>query len=282
METALEQIREQQKQTWDRFSPGWKKWDSWTMNFLRPMGYEIVSALHITASDQVLDVATGTGEPGLTLARLANHGHVIGFDLSEGMLAVARENATRQGIANYEAVAGDVCESPFENHRFDAISCRMGFMFFPDMLLAAQEMHRVLKPCGRLATCVWATPAQNPWITTMMGAIAAHMALPAPPPGAPGMFRCAQPGMLIGLLQAAGFENVHQKEVVSIVGFATPEEYWQNMTEVAAPVVAAMSQADEATRAAIKKSVFASLEQNRVDGEIRLQFASLVLSAEKG
>jgi len=281
METALEQIREQQKQTWDKFSPGWKKWDSWTMNFLRPMGNEIVNALHITASDQVLDVATGTGEPGLTIARLAEHGKVLGLDLSEGMLAVARGNAEQQGITNYETVAGDVCEAPFDSHRFDAVSCRMGFMFFPDMLLAAQEMCRVLKPSGRLATCVWATPAQNPWITTMMGAIAAHLTLPPPAPGAPGMFRCAQPGMLVGLLQEAGFHNIHQKEVASTIGFATPEEYWQNMMEVAAPVVAAMGKVDEAARSAIKKSVFAALEQNKVDGEIRLHFASLVVVAEK-
>ncbi|MGI4883485.1 MAG: class I SAM-dependent methyltransferase [Janthinobacterium lividum] len=281
METVLEEIREQQKQTWDTFSPGWKKWDTWTMNFLRPMGDEIIDALRVKEHDQVLDVATGTGEPGLTIARLATHGQVVGFDLSEGMLAVARGNAEKQGIANYETVAGDVCEAPFDSHRFDAISCRMGFMFFPDMVLAAQQMHRVLKPGGRLATCVWAAPAQNPWITTMMGAIATHMALPAPVPGAPGMFRCAQPGALATVLQKAGFHNIHEKTLTSTVHFAAPEEYWQNMMEVAAPVVAAMSQADKTTRAAIQKTTFELLERKKVDGEIRLPFASLVITAEK-
>jgi ubiquinone/menaquinone biosynthesis C-methylase UbiE len=218
METALAQIRDQQQQTWDKFSPGWKKWDTWTMNFLRPMGEEIIHALQITDTDQVLDVATGTGEPGLTIARLARHGHVTGFDLSDGMLAVAREKATQLDLTNYEAVAGDVCALPFADQRFDAISCRMGFMFFPDMQLAAQEMYRVLKPGGRLATCVWSAPPHNPWITTMIGAVSSQLSLPAPVPQAPGMFRCAQPGLLAGLLEKAGFQNVCSLTVPKATG----------------------------------------------------------------
>ena len=282
METTLLQIRDQQQQTWDKFSPGWKKWDAWAMNFMRPMGEAIIEALHIQATDEVLDVATGTGEPGLTIARLAARGHVVGLDISEGMLATARENAARQGIANYETVAGDVCELPFADQRFDAISCRMGFMFFPDMQLAAHELHRVLKPGGRLATSVWAAPPQNPWIGTMMGAIAAQMDLPAPAPQAPGMFRCAQPGLLASLLQKAGFQNVAEKTVSGILSFVDANEYWENMMEVAAPVVAIMSRADEATRSAIKAALFATLEQKMVEGKIQLPFAALVLSAEKG
>ena len=282
METALLQIRDQQQQTWDEFSPGWKKWDSWAMNFMRPMGEAIVEALHIQSTDEVLDVATGTGEPGLTIARLAAQGHVVGLDISAGMLATASENAAKQGIANYETVAGDVCELPFADQRFNAISCRMGFMFFPDMLLATQEMYRVLKPGGRLATSVWAAPPQNPWIGTMMGTIATQMALPAPPPLAPGMFRCAQSGLLANMLQNAGFQNVEEKTVSGILTFANADEYWENMMEVAAPVVAIMSKADEATKSAIKTALYATLEQKVVDGKIQLPFASLVLSAGKG
>ncbi|WP_223649022.1 class I SAM-dependent methyltransferase [Hymenobacter psoromatis] len=282
MEAALTQIRDQQQQTWDTFSPGWRKWDAWTMDFLRPMGTKIIEALHIQPTDQVLDIATGTGEPGLSIARLASQGSVVGLDLSVGMLAVAHDNAAQQGLANYAAVAGDACALPFLDQRFDAVSCRMGFMFFPDMLLAAQEMHRVLKPGGRLATCVWAAPAHNPWIATMMASMSPHLALPAPAPLAPGMFRCAQPGMLAGLLETAGFSGVHAEEVQSTVEFDGPEHYWQNMLEIAAPVVAAMSQADEATRAAIKATLFRKLEPLLVAGKLSLPFGSLVLTGEKG
>ena len=282
METALLQIRDQQQQTWDKFSPGWKKWDTWAMNFMRPMGDAIIAALAIQKEDEVLDVATGTGEPGLTIARLAAQGHVIGLDISEGMLATARENAAKQGIHNYETVAGDVCELPFADQRFDAISGRMGFMFFPDMQLAAHELHRVLKPGGRLATSVWASPPQNPWIGTMMGAIASQMALPAPAPLAPGMFRCAQPGLLATMLQNAGFQNIEEQTVSGILTFANADEYWENMMEVAAPVVAILSQADEATKSAIKTVLYATLEHKVVDGKIQLPFASLILSGEKG
>ncbi|MDO7884197.1 class I SAM-dependent methyltransferase [Hymenobacter cheonanensis] len=281
MDSALTHIRDQQQQTWDAFSPGWKNWDSWTMAFLRPMGTKIIEALHLRPTDQVLDIATGTGEPGLTIARLASQGSVVGLDLSAGMLATARENAARQGLTNYTTLAGDACALPFASDCFDAISCRMGFMFFPDMLLAAQEMYRVLKPGGRLATSVWAAPPHNPWITTMMGALSAHLSLPAPVPQAPGMFRCAQPGLLAGLLETAGFQNVREEEVQGSVQFDGPDGYWQNMTEVAAPVVAAMSRADGATRADIKANLFAKLAPLTVDGRIALPFASLVLAGEK-
>ena len=63
MEAQLEQIREQQKDTWNRFSGGWRKWDDFTMTWLRPMGEEIIRALELRDGDMVLDVAAGTGEP---------------------------------------------------------------------------------------------------------------------------------------------------------------------------------------------------------------------------
>jgi len=134
---------------------GWRKWDDFTMEFLRPMGEEIIRALDLKDTDKVLDVAAGTGEPGLTITSIVKKGKVIITDLAEGMLDVARDNASKKGITNYETLACDVCELPFADETFDVVSCRFGFMFFPDMLLAAKEMARVLKPRGRIATSVW-------------------------------------------------------------------------------------------------------------------------------
>ena len=70
MEAQLVQIREQQKEIWNRFSPGWKKWDDLTMNFLKPMADEIIQLIKPGDTDVVLDVASGTGEPGLTIATM--------------------------------------------------------------------------------------------------------------------------------------------------------------------------------------------------------------------
>ena len=68
MKEEWEEIRDQQKETWNKFSPGWKKWDDLTMDSLKPMGDEIIRLLHPKNDDLVLDVAAGTGEPGLTIA----------------------------------------------------------------------------------------------------------------------------------------------------------------------------------------------------------------------
>ena len=171
MESSFETIKQQQKATWDKFSPGWKKWDEYTMNFLAPMGDAIIAALHLKPSDHVLDIATGTGEPGLSIARITTSGKVIGTDLSDGMLEVAKERAAAQGITNYETVASDVTSLPFADNTFDAISCRFGLMFFPDMQRAAKEMARILKPGGHIAIAVWGEPKDNPWATTTMGTI---------------------------------------------------------------------------------------------------------------
>ena len=139
MEQQLEIIREQQKASWNKFSPGWKKWDDLTMDFLKPMGDEIIRLLKPINNEVILDVAGGTGEPGLTIASMLKDGKVSITDLAESMLEIARENATKRGIKNIEIRACDVCELPFDDNTFDAISCRKGFMFFPDMLISCQR-----------------------------------------------------------------------------------------------------------------------------------------------
>lgn len=281
MEQQLEQIREQQKATWNKFSPGWKKWDELTMDFLKPMGDEIIRLINPKGADVVLDIASGTGEPGLTIATMLNGGKVIITDLSEDMLDIARENATKRGIKNIETQACDVCELPFSDNTFDAISCRFGFMFFPDMLLAAKEMVRVLKPGGRIATSVWNVPEKNFWVTVTMGTINKNMELPAPPPGSPGMFRCAKDGFISDLFLQAGLKNISQKEISGKLNSRTTDVYWNMMTEVAAPVVAALSKADDAVKAKIKGEVYQALNHKYPDGNILIDSSALIIYGEK-
>lgn len=280
MNQQLEEIREQQKQSWNKFSSGWKKWDDLTMDFLRPMGNEIIASINPSGRQYILDIAAGTGEPGLTIATMLNGGKVIITDLAEDMLVIARENAASRGISNIETSACDVCELPFADNSFDAISCRFGFMFFPDMQLAANEMARVLKPGGKIATSVWNIPEKNFWVTATMGTINKNMELPSPPPGAPGMFRCAKPGLMKEIFEKAGFKNITEKEVASKLNSGTVDTYWDMMTEVGAPIVAALSKADDAMRQKIKKEVFELVSQ-RYPGHVAIDAGAIVISAEK-
>lgn len=281
MEQALQEIREQQKATWDKFSPGWKKWDDLAMNFLKPVGDEIIRLLNPKGADVVLDIAAGTGEPGLTIATMLNGGKVVITDLSEGMLEVARENAAKRGIKNIETKACDVCELPFADNTFDAISCRFGFMFFPDMLLAAKEMFRVLKPGGKISTSVWNVPEKNFWVTAIGGTINRNMQLPTPPAEAPGMFRCSKSGLIRNLFQQVGFKNTSEKEVTGKLKSGTADVYWNMLTEVAAPFVAALSKADDAMREKIKREVYQAVNQKYPDGNVMIDSSALVIFGEK-
>jgi ubiquinone/menaquinone biosynthesis C-methylase UbiE len=282
LDVEQEQIREQQKQTWDKFSPGWKKWDDRVITFLKPAGDAIISHLKLRDVDVVLDVATGTGEPGLSIASLVKRGKVVGSDLSAGMLAVARENALKKGLLNFETAECDISNLPYPDASFDAISCRFGFMFFPDMQLAAKEMFRVLKPGGRFATTVWGLPEKNYWATSFLAPIMKNMQIPAPPAGAPGLFRCTNQQQMTDLLKQAGFKNVAHLEINHKAESDSLEVLWTYMNEVIAPVVAAMSKADEAMKAKIKKEVFEGIRQRHPgNGALKLDAQSILYFAEK-
>ncbi len=277
MKPEFEQIRNQQKETWNKFSPGWKKWDDLTMEFLKPQGNEIIRLLQPKESELILDIAAGTGEPGLTIATLVKEGKVIITDLSEGMLEVAQENAAKLGLANIETKICDACNLPFADNTFDSISCRLGFMFFPDMQLAAKEMYRVLKPGGKIATTVWDVPAKNFWAAAALSVINKNMQIPAPPAGSPGLFRCSERGMISGLLNSIGFAHVSESEVKVKLHTGTTEVYWNFMTDVVAPVVAALNKADDAMKAKIKSETLESVLQQYPEGAIAIDGSALVI-----
>ncbi|HLX11484.1 MAG TPA: class I SAM-dependent methyltransferase [Bacteroidota bacterium] len=281
MNNQLEQIRDQQQETWNKFSSGWKKWDDMTMEFLRPVGDEILQRLQPLPHHHVLDIAAGTGEPGLSVASRVTKGKVIITDLADGMLEVAREKTRQRGVSNVEFRACDVSAIPFPDGSFDGLTCRFGYMFFPDMLMATKEMARVLKPGGRVVASVWGPPEKNYWVTASMEAIKKYTEFTPPPPGAPGMFRCAGKGFMTDLFRQAGLKNIGETDVAGRMNAGTADTYWQFMTEVAAPVVAALSKTDEATKAKIRTEVIARVNERYPAGNVSIDAGSIVVWGEK-
>jgi ubiquinone/menaquinone biosynthesis C-methylase UbiE len=283
METQLEQIRDQQRETWNKFSPGWNKWDEFAMNFLKPAGDEIINFIAPKNEDYILDIASGTGEPGLTIAEMIPHGKVIISDLAEGMLDIAKANAARRGIKNIETIACDVSELSFPDNTFDGVSCRFGFMFFPDMDQSAKEMARVLKPGKKISISVWAEPSKNYWATVTLSTINENMEILASPPGSPGLFRCSSKGMIADIFQKSGLKNISEKEFTSKINFSSLDQYWEFMNDVVAPVTAAMGKADNDMKLKIRNEVFNKIKNdiNISDGKFSIDYSFTIISGEK-
>ena len=277
MSSHLDQIRDQQRDTWDRFSAGWKKWDGMVLAWLAPFGEAMIRQARLREDSNVLDIAAGTGEPGLTAAALVPRGHVTLTDLAEHMLAVATENAARRGLGNVETRVCDASALPFADASFDAVLCRFGFMFFPDVAAATREFARVAKPGARICAAVWGEPPKNPWATTIMGTIARHVTMPAPPPGSPGLFRCAAAGFMRAVFAESGLRDISEEEVSADMDHDTPERYWEFMNDIAAPVVAGLAKADERTRERIRIEVLDLARQSTRNGAVRMRSTATVI-----
>lgn len=267
---SAEEIRDAQRATWAGLSAGWEKWDSVIADQLGPVGAAIIEHLDIAADQQHLDIASGTGEPGLSIARLCPKGRVVLTDLSAEMLDVAARRAAAQGVTNIETRVCSADDLPFGDAAFDSVSVRFGYMFFPDMAAATAEFVRVLKPGGRLCASVWIKPEENPWTSILMKAIATEVDVPPADPDGPNMFRCAAPGRVSALYESAGLRDVTEWEVGVDLVTESPEQYWEMMSEHVSLAVAALKQVDDPARERIRAQAIEMVGAFEQDGAVRV------------
>ncbi|MEO6628922.1 MAG: class I SAM-dependent methyltransferase, partial [Aquihabitans sp.] len=160
---SADEIREAQRATWAGLAASWEKWDRIIMDQMGPVGDAMIESLYLAEGQQHLDIASGTGEPGLSIARCSPETRVVLTDLVPEMLEIATRRAAAQGVANVETTVCSADDLPFDDATFDSVSVRFGYMFFPDRAKATAEFARVLKPGGRICSSVWVSPERNPW-----------------------------------------------------------------------------------------------------------------------
>lgn len=113
---------------------------------------------------QLLDVATGTGDFALEAIRILNPESVVGVDISEGMLGVARKKIAEKGLqGQFSVQLGDSEHLPFADHSFDAVTVAFGVRNFENLEKGLAEMQRVLRPGGKAVILEFSKP-RNAWV----------------------------------------------------------------------------------------------------------------------
>jgi ubiquinone/menaquinone biosynthesis C-methylase UbiE len=184
----------------------------------------------------VLDLATGTGEPAISLAgRVGAEGHVTALDLSADLLEIARERSRQRKLTNLSFEHADAQRLPFPGASFDLATCRFGVMFFADVGLALRELKRVLRPGARACFAAWG-PFEQPYWQSTMGVVLRHVGGPAIAPGREDPFRFSRPGSLSSALRDAGFDQSEEEtRTVPWMWPGEPEEVWEYARAVSAP-----------------------------------------------
>ncbi len=228
---------------------------------------------------RALDLASGTGEPGISLAqRVCPKGTVTAVDQSAELLEIAAERARNKQLVNFTTEQADAHQLPFANHSFDLATCRFGVMFFTDAQRALAELRRVLKPRARACFAVWGSMDQPYWQTTMK-IVHRHVGGNMLTPGGADPFRFSDAGSLSKMLSAAGFPEA--EESTQNLPWTWPgdaEEVFEYACAVAAPFQPMLERVPAEEWPAIRAEAKAAIERYRVGDEIRFG-ADVVLAS---
>jgi SAM-dependent methyltransferase len=184
----------------------------------------------------VLDLASGTGEPAISLAQAVGaQGHVTATDLSAELLEIAAQRARDRGLNNFTIQTADAHALSFPDNNFDLATSRFGVMFFRNPVAALRELLRVLRPGARACFLAWGSFDQPYW-RSMIGIVHQHVGGPLLQPHGPNPFRFSTPGSLSAILQAAGFANVEEEtRTVPWIWPGSADEVWEYARAVSVP-----------------------------------------------
>lgn len=217
--------KESTLQQWQETAPAWHRWTPQLSAWLGPATETMLDMVGIRSGSQVLDIAAGTGEQSLRAARrVGPNGRILATDISSRILEYGRRSARQAGFRNVETRVLDGEHLDLKPHSFDAVISRLGLIYFPDQRRALKEMHRVLRPGGKVGTVVFSTPERTPLLSIPVEIIRRRTRQPAPLPGQPGPFSLGGPGVIERAFGEAGFERVETSTVAAPPGFPSATE----------------------------------------------------------
>jgi ubiquinone/menaquinone biosynthesis C-methylase UbiE len=263
--------------------PDWnemaKTFDAW-LPYIRPVADRLIDTLDLKPGLKVLDVACGTGEPGLSIARRwKGRVEVLGIDAAEGMIGVCSRKVTEERLdgINYRAMKAE--EITFPDGSYDRVISRFGVMLFDDPLKGLREMFRVLRPGGRMAFSVWSEFDKVQAASIPFRLLAQQFPENDRPPE-PKMAALGEPGKLNALLKDAGIHHYRIEPFHLTYTFDDPEDLWKLVTQSGFSKEHYEKLSDTG-REAWHRALLKELSHHIKDGKVTLTNEALIVEADK-
>lgn len=208
----------------ETFNRAAEHFDDPALFFWSHCGSRTVHLSGLARGDEVVDVCCGTGAASLPAAeQVGDSGRVVGIDLAENPLGLARAKAARRGLTNLEFRCGDMTALDLTDESFDAVLCILGLYFAVDLPAAIAELWRLVRPGGSLNVTTWGQRALEPVNTMYLDAVGAQR--PDLRPAIPSWERINTPDLLRSVFHEAGTAPAHLI-TETVVHRATPNECW--------------------------------------------------------
>src|ERR671915_1335481 len=260
----LDTYRQDSRETWSKMAPGWEDRREWLMGITGPVNNWLVEKADPQPGQVFLDIAAGTGDLGFLVAeRVGDQGRVISTDFAPEMVDVARRQGEARGVTNADFRVLDAERMDLENESVDGVVCRYGYMLMADPAAALMETRRVLREGGPLAFAVWMTPDRNPWAAVPGMTLVQRGHMPAPEPGAPGIFAMGEPRRIRELVTGAGFGEPELEEIQFEFRYADSDDLWDALVRLAGPLARVVVALPEEQRQATREAVMQNVEPYR-------------------
>jgi ubiquinone/menaquinone biosynthesis C-methylase UbiE len=269
---------------WSGSAPFWEKHREIIRQMFAPITHALAEDGQIDSQHAVLDIATGPGEPALSVAALVGpEGKIFGIDPVPEMVAAARRAAGRLGLENVQFDVAFADHLPFPANTFDAVISRFGVMFFPAPVEALREMLRVLKPGRKLALAVWHFAERNPFHYSLSRVIDRYVDSPPPVPDALDAFRFASPGKLRTVLNEAGVTASSERLLqFTIQAPISVEDFWALRLEMSDKLREKIALLSKGQMTEVTCQALESLREYSTDHGLSFPAEVLIVSGAKG
>lgn len=238
---------------------GWDKaaeyYENCWQEQLRPAHDLLIEVSDIQTSENILDIAAGTGLISFRIAeKVGPYGKILATDISDEMVKIGTKIGASKNLSNVVFERMDAENLTCSDNSFNLVTCALGLMYFPDPEISIAEMNRVLKKGGRAVVAVWGSRKKCGW-SEIFPIVDARVSTDV----CPMFFNLGESEVLKYLFEKAGFKNISLVKIETKLSYSSEQEAC-DASFLGGPVAMAYTRFDEDTKNEAKKEYIKSIE----------------------